>query len=192
MSKPPRHVPRPGGRPVCNLTLRSYGQHLSNLTFYTSFAQHAAHAFGLPASLPGALPIKTSLRTVPRSPFVHKPSQENFVKKEHGRYFKIYDAPLERVRAWLGYLHENGLDGVMLKTDMYEYKEVGFGTQMNVEASMQEGEMDAVTGDKVKQLAADLLAGGFGQSQAQTTEEAEAEDAEMPPAKEEDTQSKPE
>lgn len=139
------------------LTLSAYSTHLSNLTFYTSFALHAAHAFGIPATLAAPLPVQSSLRTVPRSPFVHKPSQENFIKKKHSRYFRLFDAPPEQVDAWLSYLHQNGMDGVQMKANLLERKKVGFGADMVEQAESQVGGVATSLADKVKEMANTLL-----------------------------------
>ena len=125
---------------------------------------HVAYAFRLPCSLPASLPIQTTLRTVPRSPFVHKPSQENFIKKVHSRYFKIFDADLDATREFLDYISQNGIDGVRIKAAVFERKPLGFGRDM---IAPKEGkEIEQSTQDTVKQMSEELVAGGFGSEEA--------------------------
>ena len=152
---------------VCQVVMHAYAADLQNLTFFSLFCQHAAYAFGLPYARPAPLPTKTSLRTVPRSPFVHKPSQENFVRKEHRREMRIYDADAEVVAQWLQYIQENSMSGVGLKVKLFQRHEVGFGAKM-IEGSAAEGGAGSLGGggksqdEKVRELAEDLLKSGFG------------------------------
>jgi len=161
LARPQRLAPT-HGHLACKLVLSCVTQDLASLSFYTQFCMHAAYAFGLAASNPGTIPVKTSLRTVPRSPFVHKPSQENFVKKTHSRYIKIYDGKPETVDAFLTYLTENGMAGVSMKSNNYERVPVGFGKELVGEnLSVDE---EATTEAKVKALAEQLVKNGLGGS----------------------------
>ena len=121
----PRH-----GVHVATLHLRSHTTDLDRLTFFTSFALRAAKALGLPTSGAVALPTKTSLFTVPRSPFAHKKSQQNFWRKEHKRAIKVYDGTQDVVKAWFAYLRREAMGGVGQKAQAFEYKEVGWGRKM--------------------------------------------------------------
>lgn len=159
LARPPHHEPK-HGHLVCKLVLSCNAADLASLSFYTQFCVHAAYAFGLVASRPGAIPVKTSLRTVPRSPFVHKPSQENFVKKTHSRYIKIYDGSPEMVDSFLTYLTENGMGGVRMKAQTWERVPIGFGRDMLPDGLALE---DTVTTEaKVKALAEQLVKNGLG------------------------------
>ena len=177
-------TPRPAGMPsfsfafapkrrikydhlVCQVTLSAYAADLSNLTFYSQFIQHAAHAFGLPYTRPAPLPIKTSLRTVPRSPFVHKPSQENFIKKEHSRSMRIYDSDIEAVKQWLEYIQENGMTGIRLKAKLWERKQLGFGEKMLEDSAEGLGKSQD---EQVKEIAEGLLKSGLGGESAPSAE----------------------
>lgn len=159
------------GRLVCTLHLTSYADDLENLDFFAKFCVHAAYAFGLPCSLPAFLPTKTSLRTVPRSPFVHKPSQENFVKKEHKRLLKVHDADLGAVCQWIDYISENSMSGVRIKATTWEKKPLGFGQQMVAETQR----LEPSEGQKVKELAESLLAAGFGEESAESEKASESQ-----------------
>lgn len=68
--------------------------------------------------------------TVPRSPFAHKKSQQNFWRKEHKRAIKVYDGNEEIVRAWLAFLRAEAMGGVGQKAMVYTYREVGWGTKL--------------------------------------------------------------
>lgn len=133
------HVPIPPkyGHHVATLHLRSHTSSLSSLTFFTSFALRSARALGLPTSNVISLPTVTSLYTVPRSPFAHKKSQENFWKKEHKRAIKVYDGDGEVVRAWLAYLRKEAMGGVGMKAQLMERREVGWGKRLV--GSVEEG-----------------------------------------------------
>lgn len=152
---------------VCQVVMHAYAADLKNLTFFSLFCQHAAYAFGLPYARPAPLPTKTSLRTVPRSPFVHKPSQENFVRKEHRREMRIYDADAEVVAQWLEYIQANSMSGIGLKVKLFQRHEVGFGAKMVEGAAADAGPASLGGGEKsqdekVRELAEGLLKSGFG------------------------------
>lgn len=117
---PPKH-----GIHVATLHLRAHTSSLADLTFFTSFALRAARALALPTSGAIALPTRTSLFTVPRSPFAHKKSQENFWRKEHKRAIKVYDGNEEIVQAWLAYLRKEAMGGVGMKAQVMVYRELG-------------------------------------------------------------------
>jgi len=98
------------------------------------FARRAAFAIGIPASGVAHLPTRTSLWTVPRSPFVHKKSQENFWRKTHSRAIKLYDANDQVVDRWLHFLRIHALPGVGQKAELYRYHELGVGEKLMDEA----------------------------------------------------------
>ncbi|GAA5926877.1 hypothetical protein JCM3775_007066 [Rhodotorula graminis] len=126
------HVPLPQthGVHVATLHLRSYTDSVPDLQFFTQFALRAARALGLPTSGAVALPTRTSLYTVPRSPFAHKKSQQNFWRKEHKRCIKVWDGNDAVVQAWLAYLRKEALGGVGMKAQVFTYREVGWGKDL--------------------------------------------------------------
>ncbi|GAA5870289.1 hypothetical protein JCM1840_001614 [Sporobolomyces johnsonii] len=135
-----RHVPLPKthGVHVATLHLRSYTDSVPDLQFFTSFALRAARALGLPTSGAVALPTRTSLWTVPRSPFAHKKSQQNFWRKEHKRAIKVWDGNEEVVDAWLAYLRKEALAGVGMKVQTFTYRPAGWGQKLGT-GEMEEG-----------------------------------------------------
>ncbi|KAF8515725.1 ribosomal protein S10 domain-containing protein [Hysterangium stoloniferum] len=116
--------PRPHGIPVAMLHFRSH--HPKLLEIYTFFATHAASALGIPISKPIFLPTQRSLWTVPRGPFAHKKSQENFDRLVHKRAIKAWDADPVVIGRWLNYLEEYQLAGVGLRAVRWEHAPIGF------------------------------------------------------------------
>lgn len=115
---------------VATLHLRSHTDSLAQLDFFTAFALRSARALGLPTTGAIALPTRTSLFTVPRSPFAHKKSQENFWRKEHRRAVKVFDGDEAVVGAWLAYLRKEAMGGVGMKAQVFTYREPGWGAKM--------------------------------------------------------------
>lgn len=64
---------------------------------------------------------------MPRGPFAHKKSQENFERKVHKRAIKAWDANPEMVGVWVNYLETYHVGGVGLRTIRWERAPVGFG-----------------------------------------------------------------
>lgn len=159
------HVPLPQthGVHVATLHLRSYTDSVPDLQFFTQFALRAARALGLPTSGAVALPTRTSLYTVPRSPFAHKKSQQNFWRKEHKRCIKVWDGNDDVVQAWLAYLRKEALGGVGMKAQVFTYREVGWGKDL-VSEKEAEAHALAAAGDlgaegdaaQVERLAKDI------------------------------------
>ena len=104
------------------------------------------------------LPVKTSLRTVPRSPFVHKPAQENFVKKVHARSIDIYNSDMDVVKQFIEYISENGMSNVRMQVRLYQLKELGFGKDM---LELEAGDLEKTDEQKVKEIAQGILDSGF-------------------------------
>lgn len=155
-SLPPTH-----GVHVATLHLRSYADGLPNLDLFADFARRAAFAIGIPATGVANLPTRTSLWTVPRSPFVHKKSQENFWRKTHSRAIKLYDANDQVVDRWLHFLRIHALPGVGQKAELFRYHELGVGDKLMEEAkSLQrssstataEGEAGLVEGSSAESI----------------------------------------
>ena len=110
--------------------LRAYDDSLADLSFFTNFALRSARALGLPTTGAAALPTSTWLRTVPRSPFVHKKSQQNFWRRTHKRAIKVFDGDEEVVQAWLAYLRKEAFPGVGMKAQYFTYRQVGWGKDL--------------------------------------------------------------
>ncbi|KZT35975.1 ribosomal protein S10, partial [Sistotremastrum suecicum HHB10207 ss-3] len=106
------------GQPAALLHLRSY--HPSLLNLFIHFAAHSAEALGIPLSRPVSLPTQRSLWTVPRSPFVHKKSQENFERKTHKRLLKAWDTNPGVIDKWMRYLQRHSLAGVGMRVVKWE------------------------------------------------------------------------
>ena len=149
---------------VCTIKLSCFHADLENLVFYAKFIEHAAAAFDLPYHRARPLPVKTSLRTVPRSPFVHKPAQENFVKKVHARVIDVYNADMDAVKQFVEYVSENGMSNVRMQVRLYERKELGFGKDM---LELEAGDLEKSDEDKVKEVAQGILDSGFANEGAE-------------------------
>jgi len=117
------------GIPVCDLQLRSYS--IRNLEFFADFAMRAAYYLGLPAKGPVPLPQITERWTVPRGPFVHKKSQENFERKTLRRLIQIQDGHAEVVQAWLAYLEKRAYYGVGMKANVWEWEDFDVAKKMD-------------------------------------------------------------
>ncbi|OAX44049.1 ribosomal protein S10 [Rhizopogon vinicolor AM-OR11-026] len=125
---PPLYHPRTHSVPVAQLQFRAY-QH-QFLDLYMHFVGHAAAALGIPISRPVYLPTQRSLWTVPRGPFVHKKSQENFERKVHKRAIKAWDADPEVVDRWVRYITRHAMPGVGLRVTQWKRAPLGIGQQM--------------------------------------------------------------
>lgn len=134
------HVPlkRTHGVHVGTLHLRSYTQSRDDLTFFTNFALRAARALELPTSGATYLPTRVWLRTVVRSPFAHKKSQQNFWRRTHKRAIKVYDGDERIVQAWFAYLAAQAMPGVGMKAQYWTYRPVGWGNKLVSETEMRE------------------------------------------------------
>ncbi|KAL0573944.1 mitochondrial 37S ribosomal protein rsm10 [Marasmius crinis-equi] len=121
----PYFHPRTHDIPVANIQFRSH--HPKLLELFTHFAVHAASSLGIPTSRVYSLPTQRSLWTVPRSPFVHKKSQENFERKVHKRGIKAWDADPEVVDRWAQYLVRHQMGGVGMRIVKWERMPVGVG-----------------------------------------------------------------
>jgi small subunit ribosomal protein S10 len=65
---------------------------------------------------------------VPRGPFVHKKSQENFERRVHARAIKAFDADAEVVDRWVRYLEMHALPGVGMRVVRWHRLPVGVGS----------------------------------------------------------------
>lgn len=128
----PAHFHTPTHRiPVALLHLRSHQTALLDL--FVHFATHAASALAVPISKPAPLPIKRTLWTVPKGPFVHKKSQENFERKVYGRVIKAWDADDVVVQRWLDYLSMYSCPGVGMRIVRWMRAPVGVGKVISEE-----------------------------------------------------------
>lgn len=130
--EPARHKRR-HGYPSAQLHLRSY--EVPRLTFFADFAMRAAWHLDLVARGPVPLPKKTERWTVPRGPFVHKKTQENFERVTYKRVIKIEDAHPKAVERWLSYLQANAMPGVGLKVNTYAFEALGVGERIRQRAT---------------------------------------------------------
>ncbi|KAF8621702.1 hypothetical protein AX15_007563 [Amanita polypyramis BW_CC] len=117
--------PRTHSIPVAAIHFRSYNTEL--LELYTHFVSHAATALGIPISRVVGLPTQRSLWTVPRSPFVHKKSQENFERKVHKRLIKAWDADQEVVDRWVRFVKKHAIGGVGMRIVKWERAPLSVG-----------------------------------------------------------------
>lgn len=140
--------PRTHDIPVANIQFRSHHPRLLDL--FTHFATHAAYSLGIPVSRVICLPTKRTLWTVPRSPFVHKKSQENFERRVHKRAIKAWDADPEVVERWCKYLRHHALGGVGMRVTRWERMPLGIGATRLAHAV--NGKEDLVDSKKIKAL----------------------------------------
>jgi small subunit ribosomal protein S10 len=96
----------------------------------------AAYYLGLPAKGPVPLPQITERWTVPRGPFVHKKSQENFERKTLRRLIQIQDGHPEVVQAWLAYLEKRAYYGIGMKANVWEWEALDVAKKMDENAGV--------------------------------------------------------
>lgn len=144
------------GIPAATIHLRSY--HIQLLSLFTHFVAHSASALGIPVSKPMPLPIQRSLWTVPKGPFVHKKSQENFDRKTMKRVIKAWDTDPEVVERWVRYLEKHSLAGVGMRVVRWERAPVGVGQKVaeSVKAAMDAARLDT-SKEKVKALGEQIV-----------------------------------
>ena len=149
--------PRTHSIPVATIHFRSY--HTELLEIFTHFASHAATALGIPISRVVKLPTQRSLWTVPRSPFVHKKSQENFERKVHKRLIKAWDADQEVVERWTRYLRKHGMGGVGMRVVRWERTPLGIGRRKmeGVASQLEAAREEAAKGAEIKTLGENII-----------------------------------
>ncbi|WFD18693.1 hypothetical protein MCAP1_000900 [Malassezia caprae] len=143
--------PQTHGIHVATLQLTSYNKKTFELDFFADFALRVAHAMQIPTGGIATLPIRTSLWTVPRGPFVHKKSQENFWRRVHRRSIKIYDASDATIDRWLQFLRHHEMAGVASKAQLFRRYPLGVGQHM------QEATSDATTSEQAVRAMADEI-----------------------------------
>lgn len=137
---------------VATLQLKSYKQQTFDLDFFADFALRSAQALQIPTGGIAQLPIRTSLWTVPRGPFVHKKSQENFWRRTHRRSIKVFDATDATIDRWLHFLRMHEMPGVASKVSILRYVTLltssryplGVGKQLDAESATDDRSEQAV------------------------------------------------
>lgn len=150
---PVESPPLTHGIHVATLQLTAHHAQAFELDFFADFAMRAAHAFAIPTGGIAMLPTRTTLWTVPRGPFVHKKSQENFWRRLHRRSIKVYDASDATVDRWLQYLRIHEMPGVASKAQLFRRYPLGVGQHMQTAAVTD----DETNADAVRQVAENLL-----------------------------------
>jgi small subunit ribosomal protein S10 len=135
-------VPQRHGVHVGSLHFRSFGQDVSNMDFFVDFCRRAAAALDIACSTPKFLHTRTRLVTVPRSPFAHKRSQQNFWRRTHARSLDLYDAHEEVVEVLFAYLRENGYPNVEMDVQRVKYRPVNWGSKLASNADLRQSVID--------------------------------------------------
>lgn len=152
----PAHIhPKTHNIPVATIQFRSYHPRLLDL--FIHFTSHAAAALAIPVSRTVCLPTQRSLWTVPRGPFAHKKSQENFERKVHKRAIKAWDADHEVVERWIKYLEEHPLEGVGIRVTRWQRAPVGIGAQVLDKVTEQMRLESVSSREKVKALGEQII-----------------------------------
>ncbi|KAF9495562.1 ribosomal protein S10 [Pleurotus eryngii] len=145
----PYYHPRTHDIPAASIQFRSHHPRLLDL--FTHFASHAASSLGIPISRVAYLPTQRSLWTVPRSPFAHKKSQENFERRVHKRAIKAFDADPEVIDQWTRYIGRHALAGVGIRVVKWERMPLGVGADRLLSA-MSGLSQSAVNKERIRQL----------------------------------------
>ncbi|CAK5263607.1 unnamed protein product [Mycena citricolor] len=140
--RPFRH-PRTHGLPAAQIQFRSHDPLMMSL--FVHFATHAAYSLGIPCSRMYSLPTQRTLWTVPRGPFVHKKSQENFERKVHRRGISAWDADPHVVDLWFKYLRRHAMGGVGMRCVKWERLPMGVGKKMLAQVEHGLNNSDAKT-----------------------------------------------
>ena len=150
-------VPKTHGVHVATLHLRAYGTNKFELEFFSDFANRAAHALRIPTGGIASLPIRTSLWTVPRGPFVHKKSQENFWRRTHHKAIKIYDANDAVVDRWLQFLRIHEMAGIATKVELFRNFPLGVGAQIAAQTDDAAQAPDAAQQEEIRRIADEFV-----------------------------------
>jgi len=121
---------------VCHIHFRSYI--LGPMDFFVDFARRTAFHLSIPCSGIIHLPTQTTRWTVPRGPFVHKKSQENFERKTHKRLLTFKDANKNVIDRLLLYLTKNCPPGIGMRVTRWEWEDLGVGKRMLENAKTKE------------------------------------------------------
>ncbi|KAK9469606.1 ribosomal protein S10 domain-containing protein [Lipomyces arxii] len=118
----PMKIPKTNKQHVCDLTLISHSA--ANIEFFADFALRAAFYLNIPAHGTIPLPTKTKRYTIVKSPFAHTKKKVNFEQVTHKRLIQLFDANLDTVETWLGFLRKYEYAGVALKSHVYNYESI--------------------------------------------------------------------
>ncbi|KAG4301271.1 hypothetical protein PCK1_002581 [Pneumocystis canis] len=91
------------------------------------------HYLGLCASGPVPLPKRIERWTVPRGPFAHAKSKENFERITHKRLITIKDGHPHVVDIWLAYLTKHVMSGIGMKAHVFRYETIEQEIEDNTE-----------------------------------------------------------
>jgi ribosomal protein S10 len=176
MYQPIHHQPR-WRIPVATITFKGYDT--ERLALFTHFAVHAASGLGIPTSKIYALPKQRRLWTVPKSPFVHKKSQENFERITHSRGVKAWDGDAGVVDMWTQLLRSHAMPGVGMRIVRWERLEVGGGgselkkVRQKLEDLLGQGDTKVGDGERVRRLGEKIV-----EIELAATEQTEGEEVE--------------
>ncbi|KAG4304060.1 hypothetical protein PORY_002583 [Pneumocystis oryctolagi] len=118
----PLRRPAKYGIITCSLQMRSFEMH--PLVFFADFSMRVAYYLGLSASGPVPLPKRIERWTVPRGPFAHSKSKENFERITYKRLITIRDGHPRVVDIWLAYLAKHIMKGVGMKAHVFRYEAI--------------------------------------------------------------------
>jgi len=90
------------------------------------------------------------LWTVPKGPFVHKKSQENFERKVYGRVIKAWDGDESVVQRWISYLGMYPCPGVGMRVVRWVRAPVGVGRAVSEESLLGSGKDSATQTDRAQ------------------------------------------
>ena len=91
---------------------------------------------------------------MPRSPFAHKKSQENFERRTHKRAIKAWDADPEVIDRWFQYIRKHAMGGVGMRALRWTRMPLGVG-----EAHVQQAKQATTTPQvQIKKLADKIVA----------------------------------
>jgi len=100
------------------------------MDFFVDFARRTAFYLSIPCSGTIYLPTQRTRWTIPKGPFVHKKSQENFERKTHKRLLTFKDANKNIIDGLLSYLTKNCPPGVGMRVTRWEWEDLGVGKRM--------------------------------------------------------------
>jgi small subunit ribosomal protein S10 len=136
------------------LHFHSYGPDVPNLDFFVDFSRRVAASLDIPCSGPTFLPTRTRLVTVPRSPFAHKRSQQNFWRKTHGRSLTLWDAHDDAVDVLVAYLNENAMPNIKMQTRRTRYRPVDWGKDLASTADLRQSVIESSAQELMAELEA--------------------------------------
>ncbi|CAI2171047.1 12406_t:CDS:10 [Funneliformis geosporum] len=167
----PQRIPPKHNIVVCHIHFRSYTP--GPMDFFVDFARRTAFHLTIPCSGTIYLPTQRTRWTMPKGPFVHKKSQENFERKTHKRLLTFKDANTNVIDRLLLYLTKYCPPGIGMRVTRWEREDLGVGKRMLKNAktkeesrmykSVEKESVDTVDGKKVLSVGnvADLLIKGM-------------------------------